>query len=399
MKISYVALFILLAVNLLTDGYIYFRLKQATQKHKWLKKAHIAFSAILCISLVAIAAAPFRTASTAGMQWIMWTLFTYISTYLPKYLYALFAIIANIPRLFKRKRWNFVSTAGAIIGFLLFGTMWWGALVTPRQVNIEKVDIRSERLPKNFDGFTIALFSDLHTGTFGNNTGIIENLVEEINRQNADMVIFAGDIVNRSTSELYPFIPALKQIKARYGVVSVLGNHDYGDYMKWDSEEAYAANIEELVTLQNDSLGWRLLRDQSFDIYAGPDKQKIAIIGVDNWGEPPFKTYGNLQLAYDNLNDSVFKILVSHNPRHWDLEVVKKTNIDLTLSGHTHAMQSMLEIGGKKYSLAAKKYPNWAGLTSENGKYLYVNIGIGEVGVPMRLGATPELTLITLHCN
>lgn len=399
MKISYVALFILLAVNLLTDGYIYFRLKQATQKHKWLKKAHIAFSAILCISLVAIAAAPFRTASTAGMQWIMWTLFTYISTYLPKYLYALFAIIANIPRLFKRKHWNFVSTAGAIIGFLLFGTMWWGALVTPRQVNIEKVDIRSERLPKNFDGFTIALFSDLHTGTFGNNTGIVENLVEEINRQNADMVIFAGDIVNRSTSELYPFIPALKQIKARYGVVSVLGNHDYGDYMKWDSEEAYAANIEELVTLQNDSLGWRLLRDQSFDIYAGPDKQKIAIIGVDNWGEPPFKTYGNLQLAYDNLNDSVFKILVSHNPRHWDLEVVKKTNIDLTLSGHTHAMQSMLEIGGKKYSLAAKKYPNWAGLTSENGKYLYVNIGIGEVGVPMRLGATPELTLITLHCN
>lgn len=163
MKISYVALFILLAVNLLTDGYIYFRLKQATQKHKWLKKAHIAFSAILCISLVAIAAAPFRTASTVGMQWIMWTLFTYISTYLPKYLYAISAIIANIPRLFKRKRWNFVSTAGAIIGFLLFGTMWWGALVTPRQVNIEKVDIRSERLPKNFDGFTIALFSDLHT--------------------------------------------------------------------------------------------------------------------------------------------------------------------------------------------------------------------------------------------
>ena len=127
MKISYVALFILLAVNLLTDGYIYFRLKQATQKHKWLKKAHIAFSAILCISLVAIAAAPFRTASTVGMQWIMWTLFTYISTYLPKYLYAISAIIANIPRLFKRKRWNFVSTTGAIIGFLLFGTMWWGA--------------------------------------------------------------------------------------------------------------------------------------------------------------------------------------------------------------------------------------------------------------------------------
>ena len=399
MKISYVALFILLAVNLLTDGYIYFRLKQATQKHKWLKKAHVAFSAILCISLIIITAFPIHTTNTVGMQWIMWTLFIYISTYLPKYLYAISAIIANTPRLFKRKRWNFVSTAGAIIGFLLFGTMWWGALVTPRQVNIEKVDIRSERLPKNFDGFTIALFSDLHTGTFGNNTGIVENLVEKINRQNADMVIFAGDIVNRSTSELYPFIPALKQIKARYGVVSVLGNHDYGDYMKWDSEEAYAANIEELVTLQNDSLGWRLLRDQSFDIYAGPDKQKIAIIGVDNWGEPPFKTYGNLQLAYDNLNDSVFKILVSHNPRHWDLEVVKKTNIDLTLSGHTHAMQPMLEIGGKKYSQAAKKYPNWAGLTSENGKYLYVNIGIGEVGVPMRLGATPELTLITLHCN
>lgn len=399
MKISYVALFILLAVNLLTDGYIYFRLKQATQKHKWLKKAHVVFSAILCLSLITIAAAPIRTMSTSGMQWVMWILFTCISVYLPKYFYAISAIIANIPRLFKRKRWNFVSTAGAVIGFLLFAIMWWSALVTPRQLDVENVDIRSEKLPKNFDGFTIALFSDLHTGTFGNNTGIVENLVEEINRLNPDMVIFAGDIVNRTTAELYPFIPALKQIKAPYGVVSVLGNHDYGDYMKWDSDEAHTANIEELITIENDSLGWRLLRDQSFDIYAGPEKQKIAIIGVENWGEPPFKTYGNLRLAYDNLNDSVFKILVSHNPRHWDLEVKNISNIDLTLSGHTHAMQSMLKIGGKKYSLAAKKYPNWAGLTSENGKYLYVNIGIGEVGVPMRLGATPEITLITLHSN
>lgn len=302
--------------------------------------------------------------------------------------------ISLLPRIWKRKGWKRCRAVGAVIGILVFFTMWWGAIVTPRQLDVVDVELQFDRLPRDFDGYRVLQVSDLHVGTYGESTGIVENIVEQINAQHADLVVFTGDIVNRETDEILPFVSILKQIKAKDGVVSILGNHDYGDYYKWPSAAAKQANMDKLVRIQRDSLGWNLLRNEHFFLKHGSDS--IAIIGVENWGEPPFPTYGDLDKSYPDVNDSTFKLLLSHNPKHWDEVVSKTTNIDLTLSGHTHAMQMMLSLGRVKLSPSVFCYKHWQGLTEDEGKRLYVNIGTGEVGIPMRIGATPELTVFTL---
>lgn len=198
--------------------------------------------------------------------------------------------------------------------------------------------------------------------------------------------------MNNRSSELIPFIPSLRNLEAKDGIVSILGNHDYGDYAKWKTESAKRDNLDWLVRIEEDSLNWRLLRNEHFFLKNGNDS--IAIIGVENWGEPPFSTHGDLNKAYPDINDKHFKLLLSHNPKHWDIEVCH-TPVDLTLSGHTHAMQwyYRLENGNGRLPLGST---NIGKAYMKKWKYLYVNIGIGEVGLPIRIGATPELTVFTL---
>lgn len=204
----------------------------------------------------------------------------------------------------------------------------------------------------------------------------MRNFVDEINRQNADLVVFTGDVVNRHTDEIKPFIPVLKQLKAKNGVVTILGNHDYGDYYNWDTSADKVHNMQELVDIQTKALGWRLLRNEH--MYLHLDNDSIAIIGVENWGEPPFPTYGDLDKSYPNCNDDKFKLLLSHNPKHWDMIVSHQTNIDLTLSGHTHAMQMMLNIDGIKLSPASMKYEHWAGLGKKKAIVIFMSISAPE---------------------
>ena len=213
--------------------------------------------------------------------------------------------------------------------------------------------------------------------------------------------------MNRNTEELRPFLNVLSRLDAKDGVISVLGNHDYGDYMHWDSEKERAANLSLLNDWEKE-MGWDLLNNEYRVLKNGNDS--IAIIGVENWGEPPFHQYGNLKESYNpsgdsarDLNDDNYKILLSHNPEHWNREVTKISNIDLTLAGHTHAMQSEIRLFGCKWSPAVLRYPLWGGLYSRQNvdgslSQLYVNIGCGEVGIPARFGsAYPEITEITLR--
>ena len=200
----------------------------------------------------------------------------------------------------------------------------------------------------------------------------------------------------------------LSRLKARDGVYSVMGNHDYGDYITWDSDEEKAADRKRLKEMQK-RMGWKMLNNERTFIVSGNDS--LPLIGVENWGEPPFSQYGRLTDAYPlskdsayNLNDRRFKILLTHNPEHWSREVTEMSDIDLTLSGHTHAMQLMLSGFGSHWSPAKYKYGRWGGLYKSSGpqkdpQYLNVNIGCGEVGVPMRIGAVPEITLITLKTS
>lgn len=335
-------------------------------------------------------------------------LFIFLSIYIPKFLYCLISIIGRIiyKKAERRKKCDFC--VGLPVAVVVFGLIWLGATVARNNIMVNRVEVYSSKLPASMDGLKILQFSDLHSGTWGHDTSFVSRLVDSINNQNADIVVFTGDFVNRTGKELLPFVPVLKRVNAPLGVYAVLGNHDYGGYADWPDSSDYKSNLRALKNAIK-SMGWKLLTNQSVMLHQGNDS--IAIIGVENWGEPPFNQLGDLVEAYGNigkskeqLNDSVFKVLLTHNPNHWTEVVQKISNVDLSLAGHTHAMQMAFKIGNKRFSPAVWKYPEWGGLyegKSSGGQsmYLYVNVGVGEVAYPSRLGnmATPELNLITLR--
>lgn len=383
-------------LSFLVDAYIWKDLKARNVK-SWIKKFHPVFSGIMWLLLIATILLPYRSAN-ADLMPIMWSLYTYLSIYIPKLFFLIFSALGKLPLLWKQKAFDSGTFIGLPVALFICGVMWYGALVTRYDLEVTEIAIESPDVPEAFDGYKIVQFSDAHVGTWGNDTAFVKKIVDKINSLNPDMIVFTGDIVNRYTDEINPFITLFSSLHATDGVFSILGNHDYGDYMDWNSPEEREANNRKLVDIQK-SMGWNLLNNESKFIRHETDS--ILIIGVENWGEPPFKQYGDLRKAYPDLKDDNFKLLLSHNPEHWRREVVKESNIDLMLAGHTHAMQCVIKIGDWRWSPSSWRYNEWGGLFShENttGKtmQLYVNIGVGEVA-PFRIGAaTPEITLITL---
>lgn len=394
MRLPLVPILILLLFNLLIDFYLWRRLKQSCSKPFW-PKAQAVTAVIFNIVLIVIICLPKRSGGDAGFDRIMWALYAYMSIYVPKLIFVLFDLVASLPKIWKRKRSKLLTGIGMSLAVITFAAMWWGALFNRYNIDVRHVDVEIEGLPTSFDGYTIAQISDLHVGSYGNDTTYLSKVVENVNALSPDMIAFTGDIVNRRSSELYPFVNTLKNFHAPDGVYSILGNHDYGDYYTWPSPAEKQANMKELLDMQH-KMGWKMLNNASDFVYRGNDS--IAIIGVENVGDPPFHTYGDLDAAYPDLEDPNVKILLSHNPAHWDNDIKDSPdkNIALTLSGHTHAMQ-MSAFG---LSPAAFRYPTWGGLYGDDDKHqLYVNIGIGEVAIPARIGATPEITLITLRAK
>ncbi len=380
-------------INIIVDFYIYRTLKVRTKSPIY-RKVHIYTSILLLVYIIVGVSLPRRTGSDASLLNIMWILYSYFSIYFPKWIYVVLDIIASIPKIWKLSRLKIVSNSGLVFAVSTFALMWWGALINRYNINITETDIELSELPDNFEGYRIAHFSDLHAGSFHTDTAFISKIVNTINEQDVDAIVFTGDIVNRQSDELIPFVDILSRLQAHDGVFSIMGNHDYGDYFNWESESAKAENINTLKHLQK-QMGWKLLLNESHVIRH--DNDSIVIIGVENWGDPPFSVYGNLKKSYPEISDSAIKILLTHNPAHWVAEVSENdsTNIALSLAGHTHAMQ--LSIFG--FSPAVWRYDTWGGLyrNSSCNKYLYVNIGVGTVGIPTRIGATPEVSIITLH--
>ncbi len=389
MRLPALLMAMILSISILIDIYIWWDIRRAA-KRRGVSAVYL-LSAIACwIWLIVIWALPKR--GEASVIPLMWMLYAYITIYLPKLCYCLLSLIGRLFR--KRKA---LRIAGLVIAVIIFVGLWWGALVTRRHIDTVQVNLELPRLPKAFDGLKIVQFSDAHVGTWGTDTTFVAQLVDSILAQKPDLILFTGDIVNRRTSEILPFIKTLSRLKAPMGVYSVLGNHDYSDYCEWPSDSAKLRDRAELVKIEQD-MGWKLLRNESITLRNGSDS--IILVGVENWGEPPFPSYGDLKKAYPAGSDGQFKILMSHNPEHWRQIVSKDFDADLTLSGHTHAMQFELSAFGHKWSPAEWRYKNWSGLydsESNPGRYLYVNIGSGEVGIPARIGAAPELTVITLN--
>ncbi|WP_396632235.1 metallophosphoesterase [Maribacter sp. R86514] len=291
-------------------------------------------------------------------------------------------------------RRRFLSLLALGVAAVPFGALLYGMYKGKYNFKVLKYDLEFEDLPDSFDGYQITQISDIHSGSFDDRKKI-EYAVNLINQQKSDVLLFTGDMVNNMTSEMEPWADLFSTLHAKDGKFSVLGNHDYGDYIPWDTEELKQQNLEDLKTLQKE-MGFDLLLNEHRYLQKGDDK--IALVGVENWGKGGFKKAGDLKKAASQINADDFKILMSHDPSHWEMEVIKDAyHYHLTLSGHTHGMQFGIEIPGWiKWSPVKWRYPYWAGIYKEMGQFINVNRGFGFLGYPGRVGIWPEITVITL---
>lgn len=287
----------------------------------------------------------------------------------------------------------FLSWAGIALGGGLFSSLIYG-FSNKYNYHIKKVALKYPNLPSSFKGLKILQLSDIHSGSFTNKEAVEKGVKKALALQ-PDLILFTGDLVNNEASEMTDYMDVFNQLKAPMGVFSTLGNHDYGDYVQWPSAEAKRQNLERLKQIHGE-MGWRLLMNEN--VLFERNGEQIALIGIENWSaKARFPKYGNLKKAYSGTENIPFKILMSHDPSHWDAEVRPKYgDIDLTLAGHTHGMQFGVELPWFKWSPVQYVYRQWAGLYQEGAQKLYVNRGYGFIGYPGRVGILPEITLIEL---
>ncbi len=290
-------------------------------------------------------------------------------------------------------RSQFLSQAAMVATAIPLGAMAYGIISGAHDYRLKRVSLTLPNLPKEFDGIRIAQLSDIHSGSFFNKTAV-KGGVEMALNEKPDIILFTGDLVNNESSEVNEYIDVFNKLRAPLGVFSVTGNHDYGDYKNWASKEAKLQNFKDLIEAHR-LLGFDLLMNENRFIEQGGEK--LAIIGIENWGAGRFTKYGKLNHAYAGAEEAAIKILLSHDPSHWDAEVRPNySDIDLMLSGHTHGFQFGVEIGGFKWSPVQYAYKQWAGLYKEGNQHLYVNRGFGYLGYPGRVGMPPEITIFEL---
>lgn len=285
-------------------------------------------------------------------------------------------------------------SSGLMFGLILFSVFTYGMLRGLAHIRVKTMQITDAKIPKAFDGFRFVQISDIHSGTY---TSIlpIKKSVALINAQQPDCIFFTGDLVNNRVEEIQPYIIELKKLKAPSGIFSILGNHDYGDYVSWKTPEEKIANLLQLKKYQKE-LGWNLLLNEHVSLQK--NNAQINLIGVENWSSKMhFTKYGDLAKATSGIDQNLFTILLSHDPSHFDKEVSSNFPwITLTLSGHTHGMQFGIETKHVRWSPIKYVYPHWAGLYHIGSQYLYVNRGLGALGFPGRIGMRPEITVFVL---
>ncbi len=291
-------------------------------------------------------------------------------------------------------RLKFVNQIGLLVAALPFTALIYGMIKGGFDIRVKKTRLVLPNLPDAFNGLRIVQISDIHCGSF-TSTAHFENAAKMIEMQKPDILFFTGDLVNDLASETDDFIETFSKMKAPMGTYSSLGNHDYADYITWDSKEAKAKNLEDLKAVHA-KVGWRLLLNENVALERGGEK--IALIGIENWGARGFTKYGNLKKAYEGAENYPVKILLSHDPSHWEAQVLKEyPNIDLTFAGHTHGMQFGVDLPHFKWSPVKYFYKQWSGLYEQAGQYLYVNTGLGFIGYPGRVGMLPEITVLELY--
>ncbi|WP_242158905.1 metallophosphoesterase [Aestuariivivens sediminis] len=321
-----------------------------------------------------------------------------VSSFIPKILFVIIISILFFGNFIisENESTVIVPLVGLFSGFLPFFVIVYAIFKSVYHFKIHSHSIHFNRLPKAFLGLKLVHISDLHIGGFNYRYKVLQKAIKLINNLQPDFIFFTGDLVNNYAWELTGWEKTFNMLVAKRGKFAVLGNHDYGDYSEWDSLEEKQENLQKIKQFYK-NIGFRLLLNTSEIIESHGDK--MAIVGVENWGRPPFKQYGNLEEAMTGVADIPFKILLSHDPSHWGDEVIENTDIALTLSGHTHGMQLGFNYKEKTWSPIKYKYKHWAGLYNLDEQYLHVNRGLGWIGFPGRLGMRPEITSIVLKAN
>ncbi|MGV8944810.1 MAG: metallophosphoesterase [Lutibacter sp.] len=319
-----------------------------------------------------------------------------ISSFIPKLIFVIVISILYFTNYVfsEEKSMILIPIIGLFSGFLPFFVILNGVFRSLYRFKVYHIKIKSDDLSAPFEGLRIVHISDIHLGSFNSRHHILDRAVTIINQLKPDFIFFTGDLVNNNAWELRGWQTVLKKLNAKIGKYAILGNHDYGDYSDWKNAKAKQSNFESIKYFYK-KINFKLLLNEA--VVIEKEGEKIAILGIENWGKPPFKQYGDLQKALKDVSEIPFKILLSHDPSHWNEEVTEKTTIALTLSGHTHGMQAGINIKSKNWSPIQYKYKQWAGLYQHLNQYLYVNRGLGWMGFPGRLGMRPEITLIELQ--
>lgn len=407
--------FITILIFLLMDVYVYFALRKSINKSKHQKTYKYLYFFSVFLSYVGLyflynnfteqpleaSVIPnlfigfFFSFFVFKLLFIVFILFEDAIRFIEFLLSALRHFFSKKPkRISTSGRRKFIRQSGLIIAGIPFTSMIYGVVKGRYDFKVHNIKLVFKNLPKSFNGFRIVQISDIHTGSFDSQEAINKG-IDLINEQNADIILFTGDMVNNDSRELIPFIEDFKRLRAKHGVYAVLGNHDYGDYKKWNSKEEKKENMNLLFDYLK-QMNFHLLNNENVTI--SKNGESIGILGVENWGNPPFPQRGDLDKALKGVEKIPFKILMSHDPTHFTEKVVPhKTHFDLTLAGHTHGMQFGIEIPGFKWSPIEYIYPQWAGLYEESKQYLYVNRGFGFLGFPGRAGIRPEITVIEVN--
>lgn len=390
-------LYVLLITLILPDAYLYLRLMYKRQRPLWARISFFVPNTILLIT--AFVLAHIESHTPENMKTMMFFFNFYMLVALPKSVFMLTDIVgAGLGLIWKKLR-RPATILSTILSVTLFIILLTGMTFGPSHLKVRQADFSSHDLPASFDGYRIVQFTDLHLTSFRNKPEVVDKLVNTILAQKPDMIVFTGDLVSTDVDEMDGFEETLSRLWAPDGVYSVMGNHDYLTYARYLSHKEQAIHRHELMERQK-QLGWNLLLNNHQVIHRGSDS--IAVVGVENDGKPPFPERGDLKKALKDLpgynqpeqsEPRMFKVLLSHDPTHWRRKVLPETDIQLTLSGHTHGMQFMI-FG---WSPSEFIYPEWRGMYTENDRSLHVSLGVGGALLPFRFGAWPEINVITLH--
>jgi predicted MPP superfamily phosphohydrolase len=403
---------ILAGINFLLDFYVHQGLHSLMPRHhKNIRRVILALYWIISVGVTSLLLLGMNsTSKPPGMTtYHQWILSIFITLLITKVFFVLVLFAEDIYRLiiglinYTRKtpvngkhaipaRRRFVSEAAVLVAAIPFTSFLYAMFKGKYDYKVHRHTLYFDDLPEAFDGFTITQISDVHSGSF-DNAEAVQRGIDLAKAQKSDLFVFTGDLVNNVASEIEPYFGHFSQLKAPYGQFSILGNHDYGDYVKWRNEADKAANLEKLKA-HHKTLGYKLLLDEN--VRLEKDGQKIVLIGVQNWGRD-FIQKGDLDRAMQGVEADEFKILLSHDPTHWEEKVrYHPSLIHLTLSGHTHGAQFGVETDKFRWSPVKNTYLDWAGLLVENKRHLYVNRGFGFLAFSGRLGIWPEITVIEL---